>query len=102
MSRKNPVGWNRYQWAGERENVARALHEPDLAVARWSYPQWVGEGRGSVTHPARIDALGDSNRPSGFSGLGVSDSGGQRWAPRSAPVPAAVDESASEEEARAA
>jgi len=89
------IGWNRYQWAGD-QGTSRTVIDVEPATARWNLSQWVGEGQGQVSRPTAIQATGDSGRPSGFSGFGVSDSGGQQWAPSASSV--AVQEDAAQDE----
>ena len=74
------LGWNRHQWAGENQATRATVIEAETPTAKWNLSQWAGEGHGEVTRPSRIVAADTDGLPSGFSGFGVSDSGGQRWA----------------------
>jgi hypothetical protein len=72
------TGWNRTQWVGEGQGLAApAADDADT----WDRRQWVGEGQGPVGPRTVASARADDSRPHGFDGFGVSDSGGQRWAP---------------------
>jgi hypothetical protein len=82
MSEQQGRVWDRHQWAG-----APANHATDAtgAKASWNLAEWVGYRRG--TRAAIASAVEPDGLPHGFSGFGVSDSGGQRWA--APPMPAA-------------
>lgn len=67
--------WSRWQWASV--DTAPALDAEEQALReRWDLAQWVGAGQGHVARSGQrtMDASG------GFSGCGVPDSGGSRWA----------------------
>jgi hypothetical protein len=75
--------WDRHQWAGAPAGQARGASEPPTYDGKWSLWQWVG------TFPAEREALerrlDEPETSGGFSGFGVADSGGQRWATGYAP-----------------
>ncbi len=107
MQRTQHAGWTRYQWAGDQVDRPTPLHGTDETAA-WAFPQWAGQDGGQGrTANTRIDAAGDPEVASGFSGFGVSDSGGQRWAPAASNAtlghePNAIDGRSSGTAARAA
>lgn len=87
--------WDRRQWVGDGQGAISG-REIEAFTAVWTYRQWVGEGQGGTGREAPVAGSPTSGRPSGFSGFGVSDSGGQQWAP---PVAMrAVGEAESEDE----
>lgn len=67
--------WDRHQWVG-RGRRASAGEVDELEA--WHFAQWIGDRGKAATDrhrsPVRIDTSG------GFSGFGLADSGGQRWA----------------------
>jgi len=97
---RQPPSWNRYQWTSESGVPSPAAR--DLELARWSSVQWASGAPLATesSRPRRIESA-DDGLPHGFSGFGVADSGGQRWASLPAPAPelesqpsAAVDRAA--------
>jgi hypothetical protein len=91
------LGWNRHQWAGDNQGTRTTIIEAETPTAKWNLTQWVGEGQGEVARPSRIFGADADGLPHGFSGSGVSDSGGQRWAPASAQATAEADVADDEE-----
>jgi hypothetical protein len=69
--------WDRHQWVGDgrRDHVSGGLGDE---LEAWHFSQWIGDPGKAATDrgrsPVRIDTSG------GFSGFGIADSGGQRWA----------------------
>jgi hypothetical protein len=85
MSEQQARVWDRHQWAGAPANHAT---EATGAKASWNLAEWVGYRRG-IARAAIASAVEPDGLPHGFSGFGVSDSGGQRWAaPSRAALPA--------------
>ncbi len=68
--------WDRHQWSGGQHDDSNSRTERAQS-APWNRMQWVAELNGRVPVPAPSDAP-DSR--SGFSGFGVPDTGGVRWA----------------------
>jgi hypothetical protein len=69
--------WDRHQWAGEgQRDDASAGYGDELGV--WHFSQWIGDTGRAATERRRIAVRIDTS--GGFSGFGLSDSGGQRWA----------------------
>jgi hypothetical protein len=91
------LGWNRHQWAGDNQGTRTTIIEAETPTAKWNLSQWVGEGHGEVARPSRIAGADADGLPHGFSGFGVSDSGGQRWAPASAQATTEADAADDEE-----
>ena len=71
------IAWDRTQWAGELPGLDTSA-EPD--VPQWTKFQWAGESAPTDGQMAYSERLA-SDGPHGYSGRGVADSGGQRWAP---------------------
>jgi hypothetical protein len=69
--------WDRHQWVGRGRRDDASAGEVDELEA-WHFSQWIGHAGKAATDrhrsPVRIDTSG------GFSGFGLADSGGQRWA----------------------
>jgi hypothetical protein len=67
--------WHRHQWSSGHDDVSpptdRSQHAP------WNRMQWVGQTNGRIPIPVPSDA---PDPRSGFSGFGVPDTGGMRWA----------------------
>jgi hypothetical protein len=90
-------GWDRSQWVGEGQGDGPTPRAADAELGRWNYAQWVGEGQGDVQRPGLVNATGEPGTPNGFTGFGVADSGGQRWAPEIGGAERRVEEPAEEE-----
>jgi len=69
--------WDRRQWVGETQWGPAGPVEPLEPEAEWNHGQWVGVGRRSGPQPRPVSP---PDTRGGFSGFGVSDGGGQRWA----------------------
>jgi len=68
--------WDRCQWAsgGQRDDVSGG---EDDGLEPWHFSQWIGDtGRATGRHRTAVTI----ETSGGFSGFGLSDSGGQRWA----------------------
>ena len=76
MDRPNLRRWDRHQWAS-------GAAETRDDVTAWNLIQWVGDRPGAGREPIVVEVDQDGLFR-GFSGFGVSDSGGQRWASESA------------------
>jgi len=72
-------GWDRHEWASVEADLNVPTADAEPAIPAWNLIQWVGDRPGVVREPAVVDVTTDG-KPHGFSGFGVSDSGGQRWA----------------------
>ncbi len=76
--------WNRYQWAGDRDEVVQAHREAEPEPAPWNLAQMVADRPGLVRQPVEVDRTSDG-LPHGFSGFGISGIGGQRWSSATQP-----------------
>ncbi len=83
MYGQNNESWSRHQWVGDQgQRYGEAASAFNAPVDRWDLHQWVGDqGTGEPTAGRYEFALGDDGMPHGYDGFGVSDSGGQQWAP---------------------
>ena len=77
MDRSNLRQWDRHQWASSADDTR------DDDVTAWNLIQWVGDPPGARREPIVVE-VNEDGLFHGFSGFGVSDSGGQRWASESA------------------
>lgn len=71
--------WNRYQWAGDRDEAVQAHRDAEREPAPWNPAEMVADRQGLVRRPVEVDRTSDG-LPHGFSGFGISGIGGQRWA----------------------
>lgn len=69
--------WDRHQWASGMAPATPV--EMESQIEEWDLIEWVGE-KPRTTGEAFVAEAELDCRPHGFSGFGVSDSGGQRWA----------------------
>jgi hypothetical protein len=83
MHRQKNEAWVRHQWVGDQgARDVEAAPAPNAQVARWDLHQWVGDqGAGEPAAGRYAFVRGDDGMPHGYDGFGVSDSGGQQWAP---------------------
>jgi hypothetical protein len=101
MNRQTQLrGWDRHEWAEGATGFPDPQADAEPAIAAWNLIQWVGDRPGLVREPAVLDIETDG-LPHGFSGFGISDSGGQRWASSSSSAaeysaPVAIHETRSE------
>lgn len=67
--------WDRHQWAsgGQRDDVSGG---EDDGLPPWHFSQWIGDRGKAERHRTAVTV----DTSGGFSGFGLSDSGGQRWA----------------------
>jgi hypothetical protein len=79
---------------GDRGGSSPIRREIEPEVDRWNLIQLVRDRPGFIREAVDVDLESLDEKPHGFSGFGVSDSGGQRWA--------SVEPSAPERSSRAA
>jgi hypothetical protein len=78
-ARIQPNRWDRYQMVGDRGGPAPIRRYDEPEIARWNLIQMVGDRPGVIRKSVDVEYEWDQ-KPHGFSGFGVSDSGGQQWA----------------------
>lgn len=83
MDRPSRRRWDRHQWASSAADT-----QDDITA--WNLIQWVGNRPGAWGEPFVVEVDKDGLFH-GFSGFGVSDSGGQRWASETAPASRMID-----------
>ena len=70
--------WSRHQWAGTPEELLAIDAADEPASHPWNFSQWVGDP--GHDHPRVPFVPSHPDGRGGFSGFGVPDSGGMRWA----------------------